>query len=319
LFTGKNSKVPYYALNFLRLAMPRIFCRRHLAATLGNLDARPDREAIHNRVDYYNRLRSVVSLPASAPRVGDLRLGRRLTVYFFDTYEFTRWFDPELRWDYVFGDVTEVPPHPAIVKSRPIHGDIGNSVVLNLDKVRHFIFLEDRIPFTAKQDRAIFRGSIRGKPHRRRFMEMYHGHPLCEARSVKDDGEQMPSGWRGSPRTLYDHLTYKFIVTLEGNDVASNLKWVMSSNSLAVMPRPKYETWFMEGSLLPDYHYVEIRSDYADLEEKLNHYMTHPAEAEQISRNAHDFIRQFQDPSRERLISLLVLKKYFESTGQRVC
>ena len=34
------------------------------------------------------------------------------------------------------------------------------------------------------------------------------------------------------------HLKHKFILCIEGNDVASNLKWVMSSNSVAVMPKP---------------------------------------------------------------------------------
>lgn len=318
LFTGKNTKAPYYARNFLRLAMPRSLYRRRLAATLERLDERPDRDAILARVDYYNRLEGIVPLPDSAPRIGDLRLGRRLTVYFFDAYEFLRWFDPDLRWSHVFGDVIHVPPSPAIVKSRPVHGDNRHSVLLNLEKVRHFIFLDDRLPFARKIDRAIFRGSIRHKPHRRRFMELYHGHPLCDARSVKDDGEEMPASWRGTPLTLHDHLRYKFIVSLEGNDVASNLKWVMSSNSLAVMPRPTYETWFMEGTLRPEHHYVEIRPDYADLEEKLMHYMQHPEEAERISRNAHEHIRQFRDPAREALVSLLVLRKYFRATGQRV-
>ena len=44
-------------------------------------------------------------------------------------------------------------------------------------------------------------------------------------------------------------LCYKFIFCIEGADTATNIKWVMSSNSLCVMPKPKYETWFMEGKI----------------------------------------------------------------------
>ena len=58
--------------------------------------------------------------------------------------------------------------------------------------------------------------------------------------------------------------------------MASNLKWVMSSNSVAVMPRPRYETWFMEGSLVPGYHYIEIKTDFSDLIEKMEYYNAHP-------------------------------------------
>jgi hypothetical protein len=98
--------------------------------------------------------------------------------------------------------------------------------------------------------------------------------------------------------------------------VATNLKWVMSSNSLAVMPCPRYETWFMEGKLVPNYHYVEIKEDYSDLEDRLIYYIYHIEESFQIIENAHQYIAQFQDKKREDLISLLTLQKYFKQTKQ---
>jgi hypothetical protein len=105
-------------------------------------------------------------------------------------------------------------------------------------------------------------------------------------------------------------------MALEGNDVASNLKWVMSSNSIAVMPRPTCETWFMEGKLIPNYHYIEIREDYADLVERITYYEAHPEEAKQIVQHAHEWCSQFQDKDREDMISVLVLQKYFKASGQ---
>lgn len=115
--------------------------------------------------------------------------------------------------------------------------------------------------------------------------------------------------------TIGEHLDYKFIMSLEGNDVASNLKWVMSSNSIAVTPRLTQETWFMEGTLKPNYHYIEVKDDFSDLEERLTYYIEHPDEAEAIIRHAHAYVEQFRDRDREKLISLLVLKKYFEVTN----
>ncbi len=117
--------------------------------------------------------------------------------------------------------------------------------------------------------------------------------------------------------SLWEHLDYKFIMALEGNDVASNLKWIMSSNSLAVMPRPTCETWFMEGTLLPNVHYVEVKEDFSDFEERINYYITHPDEAEQIIKNAHQYVEQFLDKEREDLISLAVLDKYFRLSQQK--
>jgi hypothetical protein len=91
----------------------------------------------------------------------------------------------------------------------------------------------------------------------------------------------------------------------------------MSSNSIAVMPTPKYETWFMEGRLIPDYHYIHIEDDYSNLKTKLNYYLNHPEKALGIIENAHAFIDQFMDKRKENLVSLLVLNKYFTKTMQK--
>ena len=104
-------------------------------------------------------------------------------------------------------------------------------------------------------------------------------------------------------------------MSLEGNDVASNLKWVMSSNSIAVTPRLTQETWFMEGTLKPNYQYIEVKDDFSDLEERLNYYIEHPDEAEAIICHAHEYVELFRDRKREKLVSLLVLKKYFDITN----
>ena len=315
LGSGKNSKLPYFIRNGIRRTTPRSWLRSRLPHVLAEVEKRPDKEYILSRVDYYNKLSLVTPLPPGSPVLGDFTLKGNKSAYFFDSFEYTRWFDPSLHWEYVFGDVIHVPGVPAIVKSRPIVGDNAHSVLLNLDKVRHFTFLHDTVPFRNKTDKAIFRGDIREKPHRVRFMEMYHGHPMVDTGVIGPLGEH-PGAWAKEKISLWDHLRYKFILAIEGNDVASNLKWIMSSNSVAVMPQPTYETWFMEGSLIPGCHYIEIEKDYSDLIEKMHYYITHPEEAEAISRNGHEYIRQFRDKRRERLISLLVLAKYFRMTGQ---
>ncbi|WP_329347151.1 glycosyl transferase family 90, partial [Vibrio natriegens] len=116
--------------------------------------------------------------------------------------------------------------------------------------------------------------------------------------------------------SIEEQLNYKFLLAIEGNDVATNLKWAMSSNSLVIMSKPRYETWFMEGRLQAGIHYVEVKADYSDLIEKMEYYIAHPEEAEAIIQNAHEWVEQFKNPQREKLISLLVAKKYFEKSGQ---
>lgn len=314
---GTNNRLAYFSKNLIRYITPKALLHRQLPKILAKLEKRPDKAYILKRVNYYNRLQGIVPLdPTCAKPLAQHKFGDAGSTYFFDSYEFTRWFSDSLQWCYLFGDVTHVPPIPSIVKSRPIAGDVANSVLLNLDKVRHFTFLKDYIPFRQKMDKAIFRLSITDKPHRRRFVQMYFGHPMCDTGIISPLPDDPPE-WVKKKITLYDHLVYKFVVSLEGNDVATCLKWVMSTNSIAVMPRPTYETWFMEGTLIPNYHYIEIKSDYSDLPERLQYYIDHPDEAEAIIRHAHEYIDQFRDKKRERLISLLVLQKYFRCTGQQ--
>ena len=323
LHSGKNPKWLYFLRHYLQQMVPDAYYRSRLDGKLRQLDVRADRDYILDRVNYYNRLDTVTSLPDTVPLPAEMMKGVRQKVYRFDTLSCTRWFAAGSRFQLVPGDVTEVPDVPSLLKSRPIDRagegqpvDNRNSVVLKLNAVRHFIFVDDSIPFEAKKDRAVFRGKVSGKPLRQRFFRQYFGNPLCDLGDTSRHSTD-PEEWRTGKMTIREHLQYKYILALEGNDVASNLKWVMSSNSIAVTPRMKYETWFMEGRLVPDYHYIEIKEDLSDLEEKLAYYSSHPEEAQQIIDHAHAYVRQFMDSRREELIQLLVTDKYFRMIGQR--
>lgn len=312
--SGKNPKFVYYSVNMLRMLMPKWYFRMKLRRTLSVVSQRKDRAYIEQRVNYYNKLSHEVQLPASASHLSEHKMGRQ-KVYFFDTYQYTRWFSDSFQWGFCPGDVTFVPEYPSIVKSRPLTDDNENSIVMKLDKVRHFIFVNDKKTFAEKKNMAIFRGKVKGKASRKKFMEMYFHHPMCDLGDVSKNTTD-PIEWQTEKKTIGEHLDYKFVMALEGNDVASNLKWVMSSNSVAVMPRPTCETWFMEGTLIPDYHYIEIKADFSDLEEKLNYYIEHIDKAQEIINHAHEYVAQFKNREREHLISLLVLDKYFKMTGQ---
>ena len=177
------------------------------------------------------------------------------------------------------------------------------------------MYVNDTIPFKDKGDIAIFRGKIRSSRLRKKFLELYFNNPLFDC-GVVEQRDEDPIEWFTHKKTIKEHLNYKFIMALEGNDVASNLKWVMSSNSIAVMNKPTCETWFMEGRLIADVHYIEVKDDFSDIEEKLQYYIDNPDKAEKIIENAHKFIAQFQDDKREELIGMLVLDKYFKTSNQ---
>jgi hypothetical protein len=309
----KNNKVLYYTFNFIRQLFPNKFFQTRLERKISTLKDY-DNDYIGKRINYYNKLEEVIRLSDNIKSLGNLRLKKKDKTYFFDCYEYTRFFHHSLNVDFTFGDVTHVPLEPSIVKSRPLSINNTNSVILNLDKVRHFTFVNDKKDFRKKKNMLVGRNNV-GQTHRIKFLEMYINHPLCNVGKVNKDGKN--NDLLKERLTIEEQLDYKFILCLEGNDVASNLKWVMSSHSLAVMPDPKYETWYMEGTLIPNYHYVQIKDDYSDLVERMEYYIKHTDEALEIIKNAHLHIEQFKIKPREDLISLLVLEKYFYKTGQK--
>ncbi|MCQ2057241.1 MAG: lipopolysaccharide biosynthesis protein [Bacteroidaceae bacterium] len=320
---GKNSKFWYFVLSHLALTVPRCILKiryRHLEKIYRDTDKWPE---IVERTGYYCRMTASAggdtrSWGEMMNSIGSERI-RSPKVYYLDSLKYGRCFSPRLLWHIAPGDVDYVPQVPSLCKSRPIGSDSPNATLMKLNHVRHFIFVNDSMEWKDKMDKVIFRGAIgqkcegKLKENRFRFMQMYFGHDMVDAGEVSDGAPFAKPEWATGKLSIYDHLKYKFVMALEGNDVASNLKWVMSSNSIAVMPKPRFETWFMEGMLVPDYHYIQIADDFHDLEEKLNFYIQHPDLSMEIIRHAHEWVDKFRDRRKEDLISYLVLKKYLES------
>jgi nucleoside-diphosphate-sugar epimerase len=80
-----------------------------------------------------------------------------------------------------------------------------------------------------------------------------------------------------------EQLQSKFIISIEGNDVATNLKWILYSNSVVIMPKPTICSWIMEDKLISGTHYIEIKSDYSDLEEKYKWCLNNLEECKKIN------------------------------------
>ena len=297
--------------------VPKGFCRCRLEKTLASARDRKDYDYILDRVNYYNKLSGLQTLPADSTLLADYsyKTSRKYpSVYFFDSYEYLRWFPESFRFRIQGGDTTNLFDAPTLTKSRPIGEDNGNSVLLKLNRIRHYLYINDKLSFRQKECRIAFAGVATNNAKRIALFEKFFGHPLFDLYDISP--RVTNPAWQRGKISISDQLCYRYIMAVEGNDVATSLKWVMSSNSVAVMPRPVYETWFMEGRLRPGYHYIEVRDDYSDLLEKIDHYERHPEEAEAIIRHAHEWWEQFRDKRRESLISLLVLDKYFRSTNQ---
>jgi len=307
-------KVKFYLQGIAEIGLPRRFYSKQKASLFQEISEQDDqkRQALARRVNYYNQLSSPTLLSSDAQSIANFSRGKSWA-YYIDMKKYLLAFDPTFNFFYMPGDVRSVPEHPTLLKSRPISQDNANSILLKLNRIRHYFFVNDAIPFAQKKNQLVWRGACH-RPHRQAFVSRFYDNPLCNVGDSHPKFKHKP--WHLGVMSVSEQLEYKFILSIEGNDVATNLKWIMGSNSLCFMTRPKFETWFMEGALVPGYHYVALADDYSDLEEKVNYYIEHSDEAINIIKNANAYVNTFKDKRQEHLIGLLVLQKYLEKTGQ---
>lgn len=307
----KSNKFYYYSLNFARQFVPQTFFHSLLDTKLCHIK-NFNINYISERVNYYNRLNDFNLLPAETQALNKFTQKKKLKTFFFDTFEYTCNFPDRKQIHYCFKDIATTPPIPCIVESRPINSN-EFGVLLALNKTNKAGATKDSTLFDNKIDMLVGRMSI-NQAHRLQFLEMYAEHYLCNVgQNEKKENKQFIK-----PNLSFEEqLKYKFILCLEGKTVSSTLKKVMSSNSVAVMPRPKFESWFMEGTLIPNVHYIEIKDDYSDLEQRLQYYIKHTQAAKEIIQNANSYAQQFMNIEQENIIELLVLEKYCYLTKQK--
>jgi len=266
-------------------------------------------EAQQQRLTLYCKLQGLFILPPGAVLAHEVSIMR----HSYYVGDMLRGLYPHFlnrRFFRLFGDVNWVPDVPSLVKSRPICDSNQNAVLLPMDMRRHLRFPRDPYDFRMKRAGMVWRGASY-QPHRQLLLQETGKMPFCDTGNpslAHDDPHYKPR------LTIFEQLEYKYILSIEGNDVATNLKWILNSNSLCIMPRPRFETWFLEGRLRAGVHYAELADDFSNLQQLFDHYEQHPEEALAIIRQANAYTHQFKNTQAEVMLSQHVCQAYFAAT-----
>lgn len=262
-------------------------------------------------MNFYNKFNKFIDIADEAPRLKDIPLSK--SMYYYDLMEHGRYFPRDFRLNYVFGDIRswKMPDRPSFLKSRVSVPGNANGVLLKMSKFRLYFLPPDTRPFSEKKPIAVWRGNS-NNPRRIALCHKHKNHPLCDVALTAGSDDADASVFLQPS----EQMAYRYIICIEGNDVASNLAWTMASNSLCMMPVPANESWFMESRLEPGKHFVALDDDFDNLPDKIEYFERHPKEAAEIIGNANRFVSQFLDERREQVISMLVMYKYFVATRQ---
>mmetsp|Transcript_18059 Transcript_18059/g.37876 ORF Transcript_18059/g.37876 Transcript_18059/m.37876 type:complete len:449 (-) Transcript_18059:81-1427(-) len=100
---------------------------------------------------------------------------------------------------------------------------------------------------------------------------------------------------RNTHRSMREQLQFKYILSLEGNDVATGLKWQMLSNSVVFMTKPTIVSFFMEDLLVPFVHYIPVKEDLSDLVDMVMWARENDERVRWISEQATRFVKNVWD------------------------
>ena len=227
----------------------------------------------------------------------------------------------------LFGDNTsKLGGQSVLVKSRPVGSE--SLVLLNMNKARHWGLVgtvnEYDIPFQKKKDTLIWRGVTTGaknndlensqNPKRFWLVKKYFSEDWCDIgfNKIVQNNTDYSKYLKGS-LSMQEQLKSKFIISMEGNDVASGLKWQLYSNSVVLMPKPTVVSWAMEDTLKPYVHYIPLKDDLSDLREVFEWAKNNPEQCELIAKNATRYIESFLDEENEVKVEREVLKRYLQN------
>lgn len=239
-----------------------------------------------------------------------------------DSSIFSKYIDKNIlfRW----GDVTTPlnKNNYCITKAKTITDTCG--IILKLNEGRHWKHIaavnQNDIDFKDKKNILVWRGGTTGmygdyETNRLLAVKTLFNKDACDVGFSRCCRGQNPHSLIKNKMDMKTMLTYKYHLVLEGNDVASGLKWQLYSNSVVFMRKPTKVSWAMEDTLEPFIHYVPIKDDFSDVGEMIEWANNNQEKCETIAKNATTFIEQFLNPERELLIQQMVLKKYFETVN----
>ena len=219
-----------------------------------------------------------------------------------------------LKLPVLFGDKTLNKPLPVFVKARNV--DDKNGILLKLNSGRHWKreFFKNDIPWEKKKLSLVWRGAPTGfnklnSTDRYKFVKNYF-EQYDIGFALNKPNSNIDSSLIKGKLTISEQLQYKLVVSIEGNDVATNLKWILASNSIPIMKRPTKESWLMEGLLRPYYHYLPLNNEMDNIDEIISWVFNHPNKAKEISMNGKVFMQKFLDEGTEDLIQLELLKMH---------
>ena len=198
------------------------------------------------------------------------------------------------------------------------------NIIVNLNRERHWGYIKNineirSSLWETKKNELVWRGVDTGKDpinnDRLNFVKKYHKKydvgfsEYTQYATYFEINNDYQSIFLKGHLNLTQITSFKYILILEGNDKSSSLNWVLNSNCVPLMKKPTWHSWLCESFLIPNYHYVELKDDFSDVEEKIQWLKENDDKAKEIAYNGIKYIENnFLDLKRELYLESEIVK-----------
>ncbi len=173
------------------------------------------------------------------------------------------------------------------------------------------------IDWPYKSNELIWRGGCSGvggnKSLRVRFVEhLYKNNPAIRLSNWWSEGKNINQELLG-PRINYTELMKsKYFFIIDDNVIASNHMWGFATNSVPIVIS-NAKCWFSEFAK-ENVHYISVKHDLSDLDEKLDWIKNNDDKAEQIANNAYIFTKEFFSPQFQKMYLKDKINNFIKTT-----
>jgi hypothetical protein len=138
------------------------------------------------------------------------------------------------------------------------------------------------IPFSRKENKIVFGGQDRGNKYN--FITI-KDIQQTQRDYFKSDAVPKDNVVCGGWIDRYDMVNYKYVLDIDGNSATWDATaWKLNSGSVIFKTESIWRQWFYD-DYLPNVHYIEIKEDFSDLQEKFHWCENHPKECEIMINN----------------------------------
>jgi Glycosyl transferase family 90 len=148
-----------------------------------------------------------------------------------------------------------------------------------------------RIEFQSKKQQLVWRGALRPNPLRGKLYDLAKGKMWADVQYINWDDERDVNH---KVMQMEEFCRYAFLGHVEGRSYSGRAKYLLNCRSVFVSHKLEWVEAH-HGALVkegPEQNYVEIRRDWANLEDEIMHLIEHPELAERIAENS---VKTFRD------------------------